>query len=267
MQLQKKLFLISILFIFSTIMIAKGDGHKKKTSSDHSTKSDDCADVHWTYRGKEAPKHWADLCPTFSECDGKAQSPIDISKAVHDSKLVPIQFDYYPTTTNIVNNGHTIQFNVKKGSTISINHKDYELLQFHFHALSEHTIGGKHYPLEVHFVHKYNDEELAVVGVMLTEGRENDLLTKYLKKFPKEAHTSFRSGSKFEIADLLPNNRSYFHYGGSLTTPPCSEVVSWYVLRTAITASKKQIKQLSKMLYHNYRPTNPLNGRVISFYE
>lgn len=267
MYLQIRFFIFSLLLMTSTIMLANGDDHKKKTSSGHSNNNEDCSDVHWAYKGKEAPKNWADLCPSFSDCNGPAQSPIDITRAVSDKTLEPIQFDYYPTTTNIINNGHTIQFNVKKGNMISVNHKDYELIQFHFHAKSEHTIGGKHYPLEIHFVHKYGDDDLVVIGVLLTEGSENKLLTKYLKKFPKEPHTSFRSGNKFELTDILPNNRSYFHYSGSLTTPPCSEIVNWYVMRTAITASQNQIKMLSKMLHHNYRPTMPLNGRIISFYE
>ncbi len=257
--------LIIISILFNVNIFANDNGHEKKKKDEHKATTEDCSHVHWGYKGEEAPEHWPDLCTSFSPCGGIVQSPIDISKAVHDKHLEPIIFDYYRTKTNIINNGHTIQFNVDKGSTISVDHKDYKLLQFHFHALSEHTIGGKHYPLEIHFVHKYADDDYAVIALLIKEGNENPLLKKYLDRFPKYKNTSFRSLGKFELIKLLPHNKSYFHYNGSLTTPPCSEVVNWYVLRTALTASKAQIKKLSQMLHHNYRPVQPLNRRVITF--
>jgi len=131
--------------------------------------------------------------------------------------------------------------------------------------LSEHTIDGKHSPIEVHFVHKYSDTDFAVIGVMYIEGKENELLKKYLDKFPM-VKGEFKSEEMIDLIKILPNNKSYYYYNGSLTTPPCTEVVNWYILKNPIEASKEQIEKFSKILHDNYRPIQALNGREIKQY-
>lgn len=221
--------------------------------------------IHWSYHEEEsAPDKWQDLCGAFSACGGTAQSPIDIvpANAQRDAHLKPIQVHYGKTKVNIVNNGHTIQFNVDEGNTANFNGKEYKLQQFHFHALSEHTVNGQHFPIEAHFVHKLGDNDLAVLGIFFKEGKSNPLFEKYLDNFPAEKG-NFTAGDELDLMSILPGDLSYYTYNGSLTTPPCSEIVTWYVLKTPVEASREQIERFSKILHDNYRPTQPLNGRRV----
>ncbi len=230
----------------------------------------DCKSVTWSHQqGENGPENWANLCDGFSDCGGKAQSPINIekAKALVGKKLLPIKFDYGQSKVSIVNNSHTVQFNIDNpDNKVNIEGKEYQLLQFHYHALSEHTIDGKHYPLEVHFVHKHSDSDFAVLGVMFEEGNENKLLKKYLNHIPTKKG-KYKSDDLIDLLALFPKNKDYYHYDGSLTTPPCSEVVNWYVLATPVQASKEQLKAFSKILHDNYRPVMPLNNRTVELYK
>ncbi len=260
-----KTILLQSLLIISIITISiTSCTQKKVVVKEHQTT--DCKDVHWTYEGEHSPEHWKDLCSGFVACGGQSQSPIDIVGADVDVNLKPIDFQYVKTSTEIVNNGHTIQFNVSQGSKIFTNGKEYQLLQFHFHALSEHTVNGNHFPVEVHYVHKNSDSDYAVIGIMYEEGEANELFTKYLANFPHEKG-KYTSTDSINLSQLLPENKSYFTYSGSLTTPPCSEIVSWYVLKNSVSASKEQILDFSKILHNNYRPVMPLNKREIKIYQ
>lgn len=274
--MKKTIYLITLAFV--TIFFAScKDINKKKNTETENQKIEDVAhkkskknakDVHWSHhKGEDGPENWKNLCEEFADCGGQAQSPINIiNKEVSIGKDLAIpQFNYEKSKVNIINNGHTIQFNVDGNSIVKLNNKDYNLLQFHFHALSEHTIDGKHAPIEVHFVHKHSDTDFAVIGVMYTEGKQNELLKKYLDKFPTNKG-EYKSEDMIDIFNLLPKNKSYYYYKGSLTTPPCTEIVNWYVLKNPIEASKEQIQKFSKILHNNYRPIQNLNGRKIKQY-
>ncbi len=242
---------------------------QKTTQKEVKKEHKDCNDVHWGYGdNEEGPENWKNLCDGFSACGGKAQSPIDIKTdiAISSDELKPIAFHYGKSTVDIINNGHTVQFNVSGENTSSINDKKYKLLQFHYHTLSEHTVNGEHFPMEVHLVQKNNDKDFAVIGVMFKEGKENPLLKKYLDKFPTEKGT-YKADESFDLNLLLPSDKSYYYYKGSLTTPPCSEIVSWYVMKEPVEASKEQIKKFAAILHNNYRPVQPLNGRKIYKFE
>lgn len=223
----------------------------------------DCTNTHWTHHmtgtGQEA---WVDLCTGYSSCGGMNQSPVNITGAMSSSALSALNFNYSYTPVEIENNGHTIEFVCEAGSKLLIGGTSYELLQFHYHGSSEHQVDGKKYPLEVHFVHKATDTEFAVVGVFFEEGSEHSLFSKYLSHFPKEEGT-YTATPEIELTDLLPENKSYFHYTGSLTTPPCSEVVKWYVLKQKITASASQLAQFQAILKNNFRNIQSLEGRKI----
>jgi carbonic anhydrase len=222
-----------------------------------------CVGVHYGYEGHEGPDHWGELCESWSACgEGTMQSPINIKAVVPDQTLNPIEFRWEKTVANVVNNGHTIQFNVDPGSKIITNGKTYKLVQFHFHQKSEHTIQGKHYPLEVHFVHSNEKNKLAVVGVMYKEGAPNSLFTEFLADFPAPMST-FSSPSKINLKALLPKNLRYYNYKGSLTSPNCAEGVNWHIIKGVVTASKEQITALKKILHENNRPIQPLNGRTV----
>ncbi len=221
--------------------------------------------VHWAYEGEGGPWNWGSLKSEFSACDaGMSQSPIDISQ-VTVGTLPAIEFNYSESPLEIVNNGHTIQANYAPGSSITVDGKQYELLQFHFHAPSEHTIGGKAYDMVAHLVHKAEDGQLGVIGVMFKAGDEvNSTIGKLWLNMPeKSGVTKQVPGVKINAADLLPVDLTYFNYSGSLTTPPCSEGVNWMVLATPQNISVEQVKQFTNLFSLSTRPVQPLNGRVV----
>jgi len=244
--------------------------HKSETEQEEQkVNKKDCKDIHWSHhRGEDGPENWKNLCDGFADCGGNKQSPIDIitNDIVEGKDLAALKFSYGKTKVNIINDTHMIQFNVEEDNKVNLNGKDYKLLQFHYHALSEHTIDGEYFPLEVHFVHKHSDTDFAVLGVIFIDGKENELFTQYLDKFPTEKG-EYKSDEIIDLLGLFPKNKSYYHYNGSLTTPPCTEIVSWYVLKNPIEASKEQIKKFSKILNSNYRPVMPLNGREVKLYS
>lgn len=225
----------------------------------------DCKDVKWSFhKGENGPENWVNLCEGFASCGGKSQSPINIETANAEASedLKEPTFSYATSKVDIVNGSNTVKFNVSGENSVNLNGKDYKLLQFHFHALSEHTIDGKRYPIEVHFVHKHSDTDFAVIGAMYKEGKENKLFAKYLSNFPT-TNGEYKADEEFDLLSILPKGKAYYNYSGSLTTPPCSEVVNWHVLKEPIEASKEQIEAFSKILDNNYRPVMPLNDRKV----
>jgi len=262
-----------MLTFFISCNESKKNGNKnvengKTEQIEHKALEKDNDHIQWSYeKGKYGPENWENLGDGFADCGGNTQSPIDIitKNVINEKNLLKPQFNYGKSKVDIINNGHTILFNIDGDNNIKLNGKNYKLLQFHYHALSEHTIDGKHSPIEVHFVHKYSDTDFAVIGVMYVEGKENELFKKYLDKFPMDKG-EFKSEDMIDLLKILPNNKSYYFYNGSLTTPPCSEVVNWYILKNPIEASKEQIENFSKILHENYRPIQALNGRKIKQY-
>lgn len=263
----RKQLLFCLLLISSLLFVSCNKTNKAK--SQDKTIDKGCDGVHWTHhKGEDGPSKWLDLCSGYSACGGKSQSPIDIrvSNMIEKNSLMAIQFDYDKSNVDVINNGHTVQFNISDTNSLSLDAKNYKLLQFHYHALSEHTLNGEHFPLEVHFVHRHSDSDYAVLSVMIVEGKGNALFTKYLSSFPHEKGV-FKSIDKIDLKSLLPDDKSYFNYSGSLTTPPCTEVVNWYVLRNPISASREQISTFSKILHENYRPVQPINERNINVFN
>lgn len=228
----------------------------------------DCTGAHWTYEGAEGPENWDDLCVGYMECSGQSQSPVDISHAVAGSGLSAIATNYHESATHILNNGHTIQFNYDTGSEITVNGAVYKLLQFHFHTPSEHTLNGQHYPMEVHLVHKNESTgKLAVIGVFFEDGAENELLKKYLDHLPEHHDETYEAADQFAAAEMLPAGAGYYTYPGSLTTPPCSQIVTWLVMKDHITASHEQILEIEALEHENNRPVQGLNGRTVSIFQ
>jgi len=220
--------------------------------------------VHWGYEGAGGPAHWGDLGKKFALCKaGKGQSPVDITGAVK-ADLAPIKTSYKDVPLRVINNGHTIKVNYVEGSTAVIGGKTYSLLQFHFHGPSENIVDGKAFPLEAHLVHKSEDGDLAVIGVFLKEGKKNDLIQAIWNNIPdKVGPERTAKGIKINASSLLPSNQEYYNFTGSLTTPPCSEGVSWNVMTTPIEVSAEQIAKFAFYYKMNARPVQPLNNRVI----
>jgi carbonic anhydrase len=215
---------------------------------------------HWSYAGDEGSAHWGGTCKT-----GKAQSPIDIrSAAVKVQPLPSLTFDYRPGPLRIIDNGHTVQVNVDPGSSLTIGNDHYQLVQFHFHKPSEEAINGRHYAMVAHLVHRDRKGSLAVVAVLLKAGSDNPLFDKLWNHVPREKeHEETFHAITVSPGQLLPLNRSYFTYTGSLTTPPCSEGVRWFVLETPSEIGISQVIRFGKFYQANARPVQPMNGRQL----
>lgn len=222
---------------------------------------------HWGYSGDNAPDNWGNLATEFKTCSaGTQQSPINITGAA-SSALDDIAVNYSHAPLEVVNNGHTVQVNFPEGNTMTVGGTTYKLLQYHFHASSEHTIDGKSYPLEAHLVHKTDDGKLGVIGVMLEQGAENPAIAEVFSNLPKAPGKIAKDDVKVNPATLLPEQLSYYNYSGSLTTPPCSEGVNWMVLTTPVEASAEQISAFTSIFAENNRPVQALNERVVSVDE
>lgn len=220
--------------------------------------------AHWGYVGAEDPTHWGELSEEYQACRlGQQQSPIDLQNPIR-AELQPLQIDYHDIPLRILNNGHTIQVNAEPGNQITLNGTVYELNQFHFHHPSEHHLIGETYPMELHLVHKDSTGALAVLGVFLKAGSENEALKPVWEAMPSETQPEqVVANVKIPIASLLPAEREAYEYFGSLTTPPCSEVVNWVVFLNPIEVSQSQIDQFTQIFSLNARPVQSLNHRFV----
>lgn len=238
--------------------------------------------IKFSYTGNTGPAKWGRLDPKFSKCvQGKWQSPIDIpnSKVVRKMHLKPLIRDYHTFNVtladNLVNVG--LHFGENSGVLIS-DDKQYKLKQMHWHTPSEHTIDGVHYDAELHLVHLADDGTYAVIGILYRLGKSDPFVTEIQNKLSLLAKESRSYGYQFEIPlkginmkELQERTRKYYKYNGSFTTPPCTEVVTWYILGKVKSISKEQIAALKSPLgpgcKHNSRPVQPLDGRQIELYE
>ncbi|QKN80275.1 carbonic anhydrase [Scandinavium goeteborgense] len=221
---------------------------------------------HWSYAGEGDPDHWSQLSDEYKTCQqGMNQSPIDITHTM-ETHLQPLVTHYGTGPDIILNNGHTIQATVdpKADDSITLDGQHYTLQQFHFHAPSENTVRGKHSAMEMHLVHKNAAGEIAVVAVMFDVGQANSELDKLWKVMPEKAESDAVLKASPDINSLLPADRTYWRFSGSLTTPPCSEGVTWLVLKHPLTLSETQLEKFTHTMHHdNNRPTQPMHGRVV----
>jgi carbonic anhydrase len=218
---------------------------------------------HWAYTGHGGPADWGGLGQDYATCKlGKVQSPVDI-RAAKAADLPAIKFDYKPAPLRLIDNGHTIQVIYPPGSAIDVGGTRYELLQFHFHKPSEEKVDGKAHDMVAHLVHKGADGKLAVVAVLLDKGGANPTLDAIWTTLHKEKAKEPTSHSSIDASTLLPPDKGYYTFLGSLTTPPCSEDVRWFVLKTPVKIEQGQLAAFGKLYPMNARPTQPLNGRII----
>jgi carbonic anhydrase len=220
--------------------------------------------AHWSYSGAHGPAHWGTDDPASATCStGTRQSPIDIETAA-SADLPPINFAYRAFPLTVTDTHHTFQVNVPQGSGgITVGGDHYELVQFHFHRPSEEVVHGKHQAMVAHLVHKNDKGELAVVAVLIREGGANEFLKPIFDNFPPEGTESKVAGTSADLMQLLPPKHGYYSFEGSLTTPPCSEHVHWFVLKQPVQASAQQVAQFAARYPHNARPTQPLNARNV----
>ena len=259
-----------VVFLFLVLIVACSSGGKDVPQETAHV-------VHWGYESDDGPARWGSMNEDWVLCaEGSSQSPIDLTGA-EESHLPPIEIVMpagqeaevlnQGSVADALDNGHTIQINVPHGEALIVGGKTYALVQAHFHAPSEHTLDGEHYPMEMHFVHQAGDEALAVLGLLIDEGEHNA----GIEVLWKQLSASTGTRATVEIPDdlteyLFPLDATgYFHYEGSLTTPPCSEGVRWYVRKAPTEFSKEQIAAFTAVYDHNNRPVQPLGDRVLSF--
>lgn len=246
------------------LQLATSGPRKAKPKKKPVPQEPDYSHAHWGYAGLGAPENWAKIKPEYATCAvGTRQSPIDIRNGIKVD-LTQLRFDYRNTLFRIVDNGHTVQVNVAEGSSISLQGHTYQLVQFHFHRPSEERVNGRPYDMVIHLVHKDYDNNLAVVAVLIERGAENPLIQTLWNNMPLEVGQEVAPPNiAIDLSKLLPPQRDYYTYMGSLTTPPCTENVLWMVFKTPIQVSSEQIGIFSRLYPNNARPVQPANDRLI----
>ena len=208
----------------------------------------------------------------FLVCErGKRQSPINITTSEHVGKHHDLVFRYQPTTIHVVHDGHSFKALSESNSLVMFDGQSYQFLQVHFHDPSEHHIDGMSFPMEMHLVHKGSEGKLLVVGVLAKEGKEHtelagagDWVKKQIGHRMLQAGEEVEGGYQLDLMKILPGNREHFYaYGGSLTTPPCTEGVQWVVLKEPIEVSNIQIERFMRAYGPIARPVQPLRDREI----
>lgn len=218
---------------------------------------------HWAYQGEQGPEHWGNLSPDFIQCRvGVNQSPVNIVDTV-EADLPLLVLDYTTHTVELVNNGHTAQMNVEPGSYLRVEGEKFELLQYHIHVPSEHWINGEQFLMEVHYVHKNTAGQLAVIAMLYTEGEDPPNLARHISRIPSEVNHPVSLKVSLSDLEITGLDKSYYRYNGSLTTPPCSEAVRWYVLKKVLTVSKKRRDIFNELIGDDARGPQPINARPI----
>ncbi len=224
------------------------------------------------YSGDKGPGFWADQDPAWKACAGTAdgfqkQSPVDISLVRINRRLRKLDLTLLETPINLLNDGHVIENEYEPDSKLAFDGVTYTLAQFHFHTLSEHTVGGKRGVMELHAVFKddlVHTTKVAVVGMIYNIGRENPFLQELIDAgLPEKSTSPHVHGNPINLADALTDTAAYYTYQGSLTTPPCSETVTWIVLKSPAQMSEEQFQAFQKILGNDFRPLQDRNGRPI----
>ena len=221
----------------------------------------------WSYEGARGPEHWSELDPEWAACNGgKEQSPIDIGNTKKE-KLPVIRFEYKSGPITIINNGYTavrVNYAPGNGNFLIVGEKRYELTQFHFHHPSEEYIHGKQYDMVAHLMHADSDGKVAAVAIPLKSGSANATIQQLWEHMPQTAGSEHTiPGVEVSPGGLVPSDTAYYTYEGSQTAPPCSEGVTWFVLKSSMDISAEEISAFGKLYPHDVRPVQPINGRVV----
>jgi carbonic anhydrase len=228
------------------------------------TENDSPEPLLWSYTGASSPDYWQTLAPEFAVCGiGKHQSPINIERAHVQHADYALQIDYRETPVALLNNGRTIQFNYAPGSGIIFAGTPYTLVQFHFHQPSEHRVDGELADMELHLVHQDAADNFAVIGLLIMAGKPNAVVEPFWGKWSRGEGEVALDDVIINIGDILPPDQSLYVYNGSLTTPPCTEGVQWFMMQHPIEFSQAQIAVYTEILANTNRPVQPLNGRVV----
>ncbi len=224
----------------------------------------------WDYSGKTGPLNWGKLDPAYKACSqGHEQSPIDIRGAHLNKSLQPIEFHYIAGPVKLENTGNTVRVYVDSGSYIVFDGVRYELQQFHFHHPSEEAVKGKLTDMVVHLVHKSADGRFAVIAVRFSmeRGDPNAVLAALWPSLPSKAGQTTKIADMINAGGFLPADRGYWTYMGSLTAPPCTEGVRWFVFEDVLSISRSQLRAFTSLIPMNSRPLQDTHGRKIEANE
>jgi carbonic anhydrase len=221
----------------------------------------------WSYDGALGPDHWGSLDPDYAACNaGHEQSPVDIASAVK-ADLPAIHFAYKSGPVRLINNGFTavrVNYPPGNGNFLIVGDTRYELTQFHFHHPSEEYVHGAPSAMAAHFMHASGDGKVVGVTVLLRPGKSNATVQRLWDHMPEAPGPEQEiAGMRIDPGGLLPRELGYYTYAGSQTAPPCTEGVTWFVLKTPVEISAAEIAAFAKLYPHDARPTQPLNGRVV----
>jgi carbonic anhydrase len=222
----------------------------------------------WSYEGATGPEHWGALDPAYAACNaGEEQSPIDIQLTTK-GKLPALRFDYHGGPLKyLINNGKTVRVNYHgpdNDNFLFVGEERYQLTQFHFHRPSEESIHGKAFAMVAHFMHESREGKVAGVAALFESGSANDTVQQIWDHMPLvEGKEQEILGVSVNPAGLLPHDLGYYTYEGSLTAPPCTEGVTWFVLKSRVEISSAQVAAFARLYPHDVRPVQPLNGRVV----
>jgi carbonic anhydrase len=220
----------------------------------------------WSYSGANGPAKWGKLSKDYAVCGtGQLQSPIDIpDKNVRKGDIPPLLFNYKPVPIRIIDTGNTIQVNYPPGSFLTVSGKRFELAAIDFHKPSESKVNGKGYDMSMHLVHQGEGGKQAIIVVFLDQGNENEVIKSLWKNLPAtKGKEVVVDGTQINALGLLPKNKDYYQYEGSLSTPPCTENVTWIVLKNPSTLSGESIARFGRLYSNNVRPIQPRNDRDI----
>ena len=218
----------------------------------------------WSYGGAGAPNHWGSLSQEFALCTtGDRQSPIDLSGYIEARSAPALVFNYSQNALEIKHDGKIAHVEYGEGNTLTVGDETYHLEAVHIHARAEHQIDQQLFAAEMHLVHRRQDGSLGVVGQIFRLEDADPVVQAFLDSYPESGQTRYK-GFTLNARDFLPADLGYYHYEGSLTTPPCSEEVDWYVLREIRTVSQEQVKAIAELHNgFNHRPIQARNGREI----
>ncbi len=235
------------------------------TGKQSTEQSPDNSAVSWSYTGGTGPEYWGDVEDAEACKIGQEQSPIDITRVTASATEAPAINYSQSADLRINDNGHTIVYTPTTAeNTIRINNESFELKQFHYHTPSEHQFGSQNYPAEIHFVHANNEGNLAVVGVMLEQGQANSAMRVLLDGTQLSAKNKAEfTANKVDLSGLIPAMPTFYHYQGSLTTPPCSEKVQWYVTKEPLKLANDQLAIMTDLYEGNNRPIQPQGARKV----
>jgi carbonic anhydrase len=226
--------------------------------------------ANWSYEGKNGQLAWSKLDPAWAACSkGHEQSPIDIRGAKLDKTLKPIEFHYMSGPVTLENTGLTIVAHVDRGSYIVVDGVRYDLVSFDFRHPGEEPVKGRFDDMSIHLLHKSADGKMVIVAVRVVEDRSmgNAILAMLWDHLPKVAHKTETITDMVNPGGLLPADRSYWTYTGSLTTPPCTEGVQWYIFEQELGISRTQLRTFSNMFKMDTREPQDPHGRKILAHE